>query len=54
MQLTIEVDEKDVRTAISTIPEAWWERSDGSPVMKIAKAMKEAYERAKGQKAGAS
>ena len=44
MQLTIEVDEKDVRTAIASVPESWWQRSDGSPVLKIAIAVKAAYE----------
>jgi hypothetical protein len=47
MQLTIEIDEKDVREAIASVPEFWWNRSDGSPVVKIAKAVKQAYERAK-------
>jgi hypothetical protein len=46
MKLTIEIDENDVIEAIENIPAHW--TSDGdSPIVRIALALKEAYEKAR-------
>jgi len=44
MKIEIEIEESDVREAIATIPAAWFD-SPSSAVMKVAKAVKNAYER---------
>ena len=44
LKLEIEIEESDVREAIATIPAAWFD-SPSSAVMKVAKAVKNAYER---------